>query len=116
MEQILIKGLELETIIGVYDWERTQLTKLRVDLVMDADLTRACHSDDVNDTVDYAAVAATLEAVAAGSDFELLEALGQTLCDKLLAEYPLTRVDMTIEKPGILPQAQVVAVRLVRGQ
>ncbi|WP_100643809.1 dihydroneopterin aldolase [Alteromonas facilis] len=114
MEQIIIQGLQLPTLIGVYDWERTQKTILLVDLVLDADLSRACETDDVADTIDYAKVAEALAEVAGKAKFELLEALGQALCDCVLTRFPVTRVDLSIIKPDILPNAAKVAVRLVR--
>ena len=40
MQQIFIEGLEVPTLIGVYDWERTQNTVLIIDLLIDADLRR----------------------------------------------------------------------------
>ncbi|MBT0585302.1 dihydroneopterin aldolase [Alteromonas oceanisediminis] len=114
MEQVIIEGLEVSTVIGVYEWERTKPQTLYVDLVINADLNTACMSDDVSDTIDYAKVAEFLVAVAANARFELLEALAQKFCDQLFANFSLRQIDVTITKPNILPNARKVAVRLIR--
>lgn len=114
MEQIIIQGLQLPTVIGVYDWERTQQTTLLADIILDAPLSKACHSDNVDDTIDYAKFSEALVELAASSEFELLESLGQALCDCALQQFNVQKIDLTLEKPGILPNAAKVAVRVVR--
>ena len=92
MQQIFIEGLEVPTLIGVYDWERTQNTVLIVDLLIDADLSAAMQSDDVEHTIDYAAVAETVKQVGIDSSFELLEAFANAIinavCHTLCARSP----------------------------
>lgn len=114
MDKIIINGLQVHALIGVYDWERTKKQPLIVDVEMQLDLTKASVSDDVNDTVDYAAVASRLEDVANNSSYELLEALSRHMIDELLHAFPIASVALTMVKPGILPNAQKVAVQLYR--
>jgi dihydroneopterin aldolase len=114
MEQIIIQGLQLPTVIGVYDWERTQQTTLLADIILDAPLSAACESDDVADTIDYAKFSDALVELARSSKFELLEALAQALCDCALTNFTVQKIDLTLEKPGILPNAAKAAVRVVR--
>lgn len=116
MEKIILEGLEIDTIIGVYDWERTKSQTLFVDLVLYADLKAACYSDDVNDTIDYAGVAETIVTVAKNSKFKLLEALAQAISDKLFECFELHKVAITITKPNILPNTRRVAVCIERNQ
>lgn len=112
MEQILINGLSVESLIGVYDWERTQSTRLLIDLTLEADLRRAMESDDVNDTLDYAKVAELVQQVCKDSCFQLLEALGFAVMKAVLQAFPARAVSVCITKPNILSDAQQVAVRL----
>ena len=114
MEQIIIDGIEVDTIIGVYDWERTKPQTLIVDLELTADLSAAGKSDDVADTIDYAKVVDLLVAVAKESEYQLLEALAQTFSDSLFAQFELSQLILTITKPGILANTQKVAVRIHR--
>ena len=110
MQQIIIAGLKVDTLIGVYDWERTQKTTLLFDITIDADLTRAMQSDDVKDTIDYAKLAAFIQQKAAEQQFELLEALGNCIITEVLAEFSVTHIRLAITKPGILPDAEKVTV------
>ncbi|NVK54506.1 MAG: dihydroneopterin aldolase [Alteromonadaceae bacterium] len=110
MQTIFIKGLKVPTLIGVYDWERTQDTVLIVDLQINADLAAAMKSDDVADTINYAAVAETVKQVGKASKFELLEALADAIIQAVCAQFSLTRLVVTIEKPGILPDANKVGI------
>ena len=65
MQQIILSGLKVDTLIGVYDWERTQKTTLIFDITVDADLTAAMASDNVSDTIDYAMLAQSIQQAAA---------------------------------------------------
>ncbi|NMH60403.1 dihydroneopterin aldolase [Alteromonas ponticola] len=114
METICIQGLQVSTLIGVYDWERTQNTDLLFDVELDADLTAAMTSDDVNDTIDYAKLATFIQQTAAKARFELLEALGNQVMDAILANYPAHTIRLAITKPNILPDANNVTVRMSR--
>lgn len=116
METIYIHGLEVSTLIGVYDWERTRQTTLLFDLAMDADLKAAMLSDDVADTIDYAKAAAFVQQVAAQCQFELLEALAHKVLDALFNAYPVQKVTLTITKPDILPDARAVAISFSRAR
>lgn len=110
MDVIRIQGLQVAALIGVYDWERTQTTTLLMDIEVTADLSRARHSDQVCDTIDYAALASFIQQQAATTSFELLEALGHCLCQAVLQSYPVASVQLAITKPAILPDARAVTV------
>lgn len=114
MQQIIIEGLKVDTLIGVYDWERTQLTTLIVDLVIDTDLTPAMVTDDVATTIDYAKLAEVIKAVGRASQFELLEALAGAIITAISNDFSVSKIDLTIIKPGILPDADKVAIRIVK--
>ena len=114
MDQIIIEGLQVSSLIGVYDWERTSQTSLVVDLKMQVDLQPAVISDNVADTVDYAAVAEVIKTIAAESSFELLEALAGAMIVALFAQFKCHKVQLKLSKPDILPDARNVAIELTR--
>ena len=114
MGKIYITGLAVDTLIGVYDWERVQMTELLLDITLDADLDAAMQSDNVHDTVDYAKVADCIVAVGKESTFELLEAFGSRVMDTVLATFNVNAIKLKIVKPNILPNAQTVAVEMTR--
>jgi len=112
MGKIYITGLSVETLIGVYDWERERLTELVLDIELEANLTTAMQSDDVADTIDYAKVAECISEVGKNSRFELLEAFGAEVMNAVLARFAISAINVKIIKPNILPNAQIVAVAL----
>jgi len=75
MDKIFIRGLKVETIIGVYDWERHANRPLSFDLDLGADFTDAAASDHVRDAIDYAAIMETITKIATEYHPALLEAL-----------------------------------------
>ncbi len=114
MEQIRITGLNVDTLIGVYDWERKRTTRLKLTLALSVDLADAMASDKVSDTIDYAAVAAHCQMFATQSEYELLEAFGSALMDSVLKQFSVSKIELTVDKPGILPDADSVAVVMAR--
>lgn len=116
MQQIILSGLKIDTLIGVYDWERTQQTTLLLDVTVDADLSVAMGSDDVNHTIDYAQLAQCLKATAAKQKFQLLEALGECLMNAVFERFPIQGIRLAITKPNILPDVQTVTVVFSRSR
>ena len=114
MDKITINGLVVPTLIGVYDFERTQKTPLIFDIDMWADINAAMLSDNVADTVDYAKVAEFVQHVADTTEYLLLEALAGEVMRQLFTKFPIARICLAITKPNILPQADRVMVTFTR--
>ena len=117
MDKIHIEGLEVLALIGVYDWERDHQQRLIVDIELSADLSEAARTDDVNNTLNYAAIAQGISNFAAKSDFKLIEALASHMADWLLQSFPkLKTVRLKLSKPDILANAKNVAVEFTKEQ
>lgn len=112
MQKIIIEQLQVPTLIGVYDFERTQNTQLLISIELYVNVTKATISDDVADTVDYAKVAELVKTIAAQSSFQLLEALGRVLCQAILDNFAVKQVTMKLEKPDILADTKTVSVSM----
>lgn len=88
-----------------------------VDVVLNADLSKPGRTDSLPDTVNYEKAYAIIRDHVEGKRFNLLEALGQTIADTLLHEFPqISRVSVRVRKPGvplrgILDYTQVEIVR-----
>ena len=102
MDKIFLNDLKIETIIGIYDWERETLQTLGFDLEMDWDIRKAATSDDINDTLDYGAIAETIVAFVEASRYQLIETLAEDLCTLLLNKYPIPKLKLTLSKPVAL--------------
>lgn len=116
MDQILIEALEVDTVIGVYAWERTIQQRLSLDLSMATDIRPAAATDDLSLTLDYAAVCQRIDAFAKAHQFELVETFAERLCDTLRDEFALPWIRLTLRKPGAVAAARSVGLTIVRGQ
>ncbi|MFK4016982.1 dihydroneopterin aldolase [Cobetia marina] len=115
MDRVLIEALAVETVIGVYDWERTIRQRLMIDLEMATDIRPAAAGDDLTHTLDYAAISARIQTYADDSQFELVETFAERLAALLREEFGIPWLRMTVRKPGAVPEAQAVGVRIERG-
>lgn len=112
---VYIRGLEVETVIGVYAWERTLRQTLVFDLDLACDARRAAASDRIGDALDYDAVATHLRTLVEASSYQLLESLAEALAGSLLREFGIGWLRLRIAKPGALPGAREVGVEIERG-
>ena len=75
MDIVFIRDLQIETVIGIYDWERKIKQVISIDLDMATDIRKAAASDQIDDTLNYKAVAKRLIAFVGDSQFQLVETL-----------------------------------------
>jgi len=115
LDRILIEGLEVRTVIGIYDWEREIRQTVRLDMEMAWDVSRAGRSDDIADTLDYKAVSKRLIAFIEGSSFGLIEALAEACARILIDEFNVPWMRMKLSKPGAVRGSENVAVVIERG-
>jgi len=113
-DQILIRDLRFRCIVGVNEDERHEKQDVVAQIVLDVDLRQAGRTDAINDTVDYKALKKEILAMAERSQFQLIEALAQSIADICLAHDRVDRVAVTVEKPGALRFARTVGARIVR--
>ncbi len=116
LDQILIRDLRFRCIVGVNEDERHEKQDVVGQIVLDIDLRRAGRTDAIEDTVDYKALKKAILAMAERSQFQLVEALAQSIADICLARDSVRRVAVTVEKPGALRFARTVGVRIIRGR
>ncbi len=115
MDIVYLHGLRLETVIGVWDWERHIRQTLIVDLDMGADVARAAASDSIDDTIDYKTVADRLIEIGKESSFALVESLAERIAGELTGALGIPWVRVRITKSGALRGAREVGVLIERG-
>jgi len=115
MDRILIEGLEVRTVIGIFDWEREIRQTVRLDMEMAWDVRRAAASDDIADTLDYKAVSKRLIAFVEASSFGLIEALAEHCATIVMQEFNVTWMRLKLSKPGAVRGSENVAVVIERG-
>lgn len=114
-DTVFIEGLVVETVVGVYDWEREVTQSLVIDAEMAWDNRVPGGSDDVADALDYAAVSERIDACLKQLQPRLLERAAETLARVLQEEFGVVWLRLAIRKPGAVPGAAAVGVRIERG-
>jgi len=115
-DRVLIEGLEVRTVIGIYDWEREIRQTVRLDLEMAWDITKAAQTDSIEDTLDYKAVSKRLIAFVEASSFGLIETLAEHCANIVLTEFSVPWLRLKMSKPGAVRGSENVAVLIERGQ
>jgi len=115
MDIIYLKDLEIETIIGIFDWERETRQKIRIDLEMAVDVRKAAASDNIDDTLNYKSVAKRLIKFVGDSQYQLVETLAENVADIVVKEFNIPWVRVKINKPGAVRYAGDVGVIIERG-
>ncbi len=116
MDKVFIEALEIECVIGIYDWEREVRQRVEIDLEMWVDLAAAAKSDAIEDTLNYKSVAKRVLAFVQESRFRLVEALAGEIARIVLEEFRVARVRVTVHKPGAVRHSKDVGVIVERGR
>ena len=116
MDIIYINDLRIETIIGIYGWERKTRQTVILDIEMGTDIRKASTTDNVEDTLNYKLVAERLFEFVGGSEFELVETLAERISDILLNEFNVPWLRLKLNKQGALKGVRDVGVIIERGQ
>ena len=111
---VLIEGLAVEAVIGVFDWEREIKQRLVIDLELNADIRRAASTDNLRQALDYKAISDAVVAFTENSDYQLIESLAEALAAMILNDFSVSRLALKISKPDAVPRANNVAVKMVR--
>lgn len=113
---VFIQGLKVETVIGVYDWERAINQLLIIDAKIGCDISEAAKTDDVVYAVNYKTVCEDIERICQQMQAKLLETLAEHICQYILDNYACTYVALTIHKPHAIKQAGSVGVSIERSK
>jgi len=115
MDIIFISDLRIETIIGIYDWERKVKQTVSLDLEMAADIRAAAVTDRIEDTLNYKAVAKRLIAFVGDSEYQLVETLAEKIAEIVIDEFNVSWVRLKLHKPGALRGSRDVGILIERG-
>lgn len=114
MDKIIIKDLVVRGVIGVNDWERETQQDILINVEIDADISKAGKSDDVNDSVNYRTVAKKIIAHVEATQRFTVEALAEDIAQICLTEAGALGARVRVEKPGALRFAKSVGVQIER--
>ncbi|MFQ5488120.1 MAG: dihydroneopterin aldolase [Gammaproteobacteria bacterium] len=112
---IYLYDLKVDTIIGIFEWERRVRQTVSLDLEMAADICKAAASDTIGDTLDYKAVAKTVIQFVEESSFQLVETLAERVAQLVMEQFGVAWLRLRINKKGAIRGARDVGVLIERG-
>jgi len=115
MDIIFIHDLRIDTVVGIYDWERKIRQTIALDIEMKTDIRKASASDDIKDTLNYKAVAKRLIEFVQASEFQLVETLAEACARIIQQEFGVSWLRLTLNKTGAVRGARDVGVIIERG-
>lgn len=116
MDRVYITDLEIETIIGIYDWEREVKQVVALSLEMASDIQKAAETEDIQNALDYKAVSQRLIDFIEGSEFLLVETMAEQVALIVMREFSVPWLRLKVSKPNALSSATDVGVVIERGK
>ena len=113
-DTIFLHELKVETIIGIWDWERKIRQVVSIDLEMGADIRRTAETDSIDDALNYKAVAKRVQQFVADSEFQLVETLAEKIAQLVLQEFEIPWIRVRVSKPGAIRGASDVGALIYR--
>jgi len=114
MDTIFLSEVKVQTKLGVPEWERMTPQTIILDIEIGYDLSNACQSDDVSDTIDYGAVVNRVRETLQENSFQLVEKLAEHLSQLILKEFNALSVKIKVAKPTVLPGLKALGVIIER--
>lgn len=115
MDIVFLRDLRIETVIGIYDWEREIKQTVVLDLEMASDVRKAAASERIADALNYKAVAKRMLQFVGESRFQLVETLAERCAEIILSEFGVPWVRLSVNKIGAVTGARDVGVLIERG-
>jgi dihydroneopterin aldolase len=113
-DTIFLQDLKVETIVGIWDWERKIRQTVSIDIEMAADVAKAAETDNIEGTLNYKAVAKRVQQFVGDSEYQLVETLAEKIAETILTEFDIAWVQLRVSKPGAIRNAKNVGVVIRR--
>lgn len=114
MDIVFLRGLRVEAVIGVWEWEQHIRQVVSLDLEMQTDVRRAAATDSLDSALNYKAIAKRVIAFVADSRFELVESLAEAVARIVVAEFAVPWIRVSVSKPGAIEGSRDVGVVIER--
>ena len=111
---IFLSDLRVQTVIGIWDWERAIKQTVGIDLEMATDIRKAASSDSIEDTLDYKSVAKRIIEFVEQSSFQLVETMAERIAGIIMDEFGVPWVKVRLSKPGAIRGSREVGILIER--
>ena len=115
MDIIYLNNLQVDAVIGIYDWERRTRQRLILDIEIGVDIRAAAMTDNIEDTLNYKALAKRVIAFVGDSRFQLVETLAENVAGIILQEFNVPWCRLRLNKQGAVKGVRDVGVIIERG-
>lgn len=105
MDRITLRGMRVYGRHGANPGERDRAQPFDITVGAEIDLHAASSSDDLDDTLDYAALHARIVTAVESTSYALIERLASDVLDAIFADHRVARAEVTIAKPALLDGA-----------
>ncbi|CDZ77688.1 Dihydroneopterin aldolase [Legionella massiliensis] len=112
LDSLHIKGLAVETHIGVHAWEQQILQRLLIDITIPADFS-ACE-DELSKTIDYDRLCQLVTAYIETNSFQLIETVADKIANLIKTEFKIQQVSISVSKPHAIKNAANIQVNVTR--
>lgn len=116
MDIVFIEDLKVDTVIGIYDWERQIRQTISIDLEMAHDIGPAAKEDTIDQCLDYKSVAKRVISFVEEAEFQLVETLAEKIAQIIQDEFGVPWLRLKLSKPGAVRGSKNVGVLIERGQ
>ncbi|EGG94156.1 Dihydroneopterin aldolase [gamma proteobacterium IMCC1989] len=116
MDKVIIRDLALETIVGLYPWERAVKQTLLIDVDMATDIRQAAADDDLQYTVDYSAVCEAIVVLADKGQYQLIETLAENIAATVLKNFAVSWLRVAVYKTDVMTHVGRVGIEIERGE
>jgi len=115
MDKVFIEDLRIDTVIGIYDWERKIKQTLAFDIEMATDIRKAAETDDIQYALNYKAVSKRIIQFVGESEYLLVETVAEKVARIIVEEFGVEWVKLTLHKPGAVRGSRSVGITIERG-
>jgi len=114
MDKIFLSALNVECIVGIWEWERRVKQNVVIDVELAADIRRAAATDHIDHTVDYKKLAKRLLTFVGESQYQLVETLTERIAQLIVTEFHVPWVKVRLNKQGAIRGARDVGIEIER--
>lgn len=116
MDKVIIRDLRIETIVGLYSWERVARQVLWLDIDLATCIRQAAMDEDLTHTIDYSAVCEAVNRMVQAEEFQLIETLAENVAAMIQQTFGVTWVKLAVYKVDVLTHVRRVGIEIERGE
>ena len=114
MDRIFLSEMKIETTVGIWEWEKRIKQQVIIDIEMSADIKKAAATDQIEDTLNYKAVAKSVRKLVEESSFQLVETMAEKISELVIGEHNVSWVRVKVNKPGAMRGSKGVGIIIER--